>query len=54
MLLNVGISNLNPFSQAQKVEIEKFQCPSVRGLSEEFKTDPTFIPSAIFEGVMAI
>jgi len=26
------------------------QCPSARGLPEEFKTHPTFIPSANFVG----
>ena len=32
----------------------KFQCLSERELPEDSKTHPTFIPSAIFEGVMSI
>ena len=36
------------------VRIEKFQCPSARGLPEDFKFHPTFIPSANFVGVMAV
>ena len=31
-----------------------FQCPSARGVPENFKTHPTFIPSANFDGVMAV
>ena len=35
------------------VKNEKFQCPSERGGPENFKNHPTFVPSAIFGGVMA-
>ena len=35
------------------VKNEKFQCPSERGGPEDFKNHPTFVPSAIFGGVMA-
>ena len=44
----------NPFTQPPKVEIKKFQCPTARELPEDFKTHPTFIPSANFVGVMAV
>ena len=43
-----------PFSQPHEVEIEKFQCQSERELPEDSETHPTFIPSAILEGVMSI
>ena len=36
------------------IEIEKYQCPSVRELPDDLKTHPTFIPSVIFEGVKAV
>ena len=42
------------FLKPPNVRIEKFQCPSARGLPEDFKTHPTFIPSANFVGVMAV
>ena len=32
---------------------EKFQCPSEREGPEDFKNQPTFVPSAILGGVMA-
>ena len=35
------------------VKNEKFQCPSERGGPEDFSNYPTFVPSAIFGGVMA-
>ncbi len=35
------------------VKNEKFQCPSERGGPENVKNHPTFVPSAIFGGVMA-
>ena len=35
------------------VKNEKFQCPSERGGPEDFKNHPTFVPMAIFGGVMA-
>ena len=35
------------------VKTEKFQCPSERGGPEDLKNHPTFVPSAIFGGVMA-
>ena len=35
------------------VNNEKFQCPSERGGPEDFSNYPTFVPSAIFGGVMA-
>ena len=35
------------------VKNEKFQCPSERGGPEDFKNHPSFVPSAIFWGVMA-
>ena len=54
MLLDVGLLTLNPIFQPPKVEIEKFQCPSARGLPEDIKTHPTFIPSANFEVVMTV
>ena len=41
-------------AQPPKVEIEKFPCRSARRLSGDFKTHPTFFPSANFEGVMAL
>ena len=37
-----------------EVRIEKNQCPSGRELLDDFETHPTFIPSAILEGVMSI
>ena len=39
------------FSEPPEVKIEKFQWPLERELPEDSKTHPTFIPSAIFEGV---
>ena len=35
------------------VKNEEFQCPSESWVPEDFKTHPTFVLSAIFEGVMA-
>ena len=35
------------------VKNEKFQGPSERGGPEDFRNHPTFVPSAIFGGVMA-
>ena len=35
------------------VKNEKFQCPSERVGPEDFKNYPTFVPTAIFGGVMA-
>ena len=35
------------------VKNEKFQYPAERGEPEDFKNHPNFVPSAIFEGVMA-
>ena len=35
------------------VKNEKFQCPSERRGPEDFKNYPTFVPTAIFGGVMA-
>ena len=35
------------------VKNEKFQCQSERGGPEDLKNYPTFVPSAIFGGVMA-
>ena len=49
-----GYQLQTPFSQTPKVKIEKFQCPSERELPEVSETHPTFIPSAILEGVMSI
>ena len=54
MLLDIGLPTLNPIFSVPSVRIEKFQCPSARGLPEDFKTHPTFIPSANFVGVMEV
>ncbi len=54
MFSNIGLPTSNPFFSAPEVEIEKFQCLSERELPEDFETHPTFIPSAILEGVMSI
>ena len=35
------------------VKNEKFRCPKEKGVPEDLKNHPTFVPSAIFGGVMA-
>ena len=50
----LGYQLQTPFSQPPDVQLEKCQRLSVRELPEDCETRPTFIPSALLEGVMSI
>ena len=46
--------NFKPYFLSPHKSKLKNQCPSARGLPEDFETQPTFIPSANFEGVTEV
>ena len=54
MLFDVGLPTLNPIYSAPKSRNWKISVPISKRTSWGFQTHPTFIPSANFEGVMAV